>query len=126
MGFIATGTTVTFGTSSFSAELLSISGPSLSRESVDMSHMGTTGGKPFLPGDLYDGGEVTLELAFNPATALIISSAKETVTIAWADSSTTSWSFDAFCTGYEPTAPLEGRSTASLTLKVSGTPNYAA
>jgi hypothetical protein len=121
--FIGTGTTVTFGTSGWTPELLDIRGPSYSREAVDMSHFGSTGGKIFSPGDLYDGGEITLELAFDPTDAPPLTGVAETITITYSDSSTTSWSVNGFLTGFEPGVPLEGRATASATFKVDGSIN---
>ena len=117
--FVATGSTITWE-SGFFAEILSISGPNLSREAIDMSHMGSAGGKEYLASDLYDGGELTVEIAYIPSTDIPINSAPSAVSINWSDSATTSVTFEAFMTGFEPTGELDGRATASVTLKVNG------
>jgi hypothetical protein len=118
---IGTGTTITFGTSGFSADLLSISHGGMAREAIQTSHMGTTSDHTFMPTDLVDNGEVTVEIAFVATLTppILTNAAAETITIAYAGSGTT-WSFSAFQTGFEITAPLEDKMTATLTLKVTG------
>ena len=125
MGFIGTGCTITFD-SGFCGEILSIGGPEPTREAVDMSHMGTAGGKPFDFDDMYDGGELSVELAFEPKDAPGITTTKETVTIAWADSAATSWSFTGALIRMGPTTPVSGRATATAVIKVDGDINFAA
>lgn len=119
MAFIATGTTITWE-SGFFAELLSITGPSGSRVSVDTTHMSTSTAMTFTPGDLVDWGEVTCEIAYVPSTTPPIKQAASSCVINWADNTASTWTFTAFMTGFEPTGELEGRATASCTLKVSG------
>lgn len=118
---IGTGTTVTFGTSSFTADLLSVSHSGIAREAIQTSHMGTTSDHTFMPTDLVDNGELTLEIAFVATLTppILTNGAAETITVAYAGSATT-WSFSAFQTGFEITAPLEDKMTATVTLKVTG------
>ena len=78
---VTTGATVVFGTSAFSAELLSIGLPSMARGTVDTSHMGTTVALTHLPVDLIEWGELELELNFDPDEEPPLSGAAETVTI---------------------------------------------
>lgn len=121
MAEVGTGTTISFS-SSFFAEVLDISGPGFSREPVDTSHMGTTTAKTYMPGDLYDGGELTVEMAFVPATDMTvpIAAVAEEVIITFPDSTTSTLTFDAFMIGFEESIPLEERMTATATLKVTG------
>jgi len=114
---IATGITIVFGTSGFTADILDMTPPGLSRESIDTTHQGTTGAKEFIPADLYDGGELQFDIHFQPGTNPPIDGAVETITITYPDSTT--WAFSGFMTGYEPTAPLEGKMTATVTIKVT-------
>ena len=118
---IGTGSTVTFGTSAFSADILSISIDGIERGAVQTSHMGTTSDHTFMPVDLVDNGEVTLEIAFIATLSppIITNGAAETVTIAFAGHATT-WAFSAFQTGFQITAPLEDKMTATVTLKITG------
>lgn len=85
---LGTGTTVTFGTSGFTAELTDIQISNLSREVIETSNLATPqagagqiGSKTFLAGDLTDPGSVTLTGHFNPDTVPPLEGAAETVTI---------------------------------------------
>ena len=116
---ISTGITITFSTGFF-AEILDVSPPGSSRESIQTSHMGTTNAHTFTPADLVDWGELVVEMAFNPSTAIPIGGAAETITITFPDSGAAVWTFTGFMTGFEPSAPLEDRMTATATIKVTG------
>ena len=112
------GTTITFS-SGFCAEIISGDGPDLSREPIDTTHMGTTSGRmTFIPSDLIDGGTLSVEMAYVPATAPPIASAAETVTVTSPDSSTCA--FSGFMTSFSPSIPIDDRMTASTEIKVSG------
>lgn len=112
------GTTITFSSGYF-AEIISVDGPDLSRESIDTTHMGTTSGlMTFIPSDLVDNGSLSVEMAYVAATAPPISSAAETVTITYPDSSTCA--FSGFLTSFSPSIPIDDRMTASAEIKVSG------
>ena len=119
MAFIGTGTTMTFATGFF-AEILDISPPAGARESIQTSHMLTTVAHTFTPAKLVDWGEVNIEFAFFPSEDPPIDDPAEGVVITFSNSSTATWAFDGFMTGYEPSVPLEERSSGSATLKVSG------
>jgi len=115
---IGTGITITFETSGFTAQILDVTPPGMSRESIDVTHQGTTGQKIFTPGDLYDPGELSFDIHFNPDTTPPVGSAAETITIRYPSGST--WQFTGFCTGYAPSAPLEDKMTGTVTVKVTG------
>lgn len=115
---IGTGTTITWNGAI--AELLDVTPPGLSRESVPTSHMGTIDAHTFLPTTLYDPGELTIEMAFLPSYASAFLETVGTAVITFPNSGSTTWTFEAFVTGYEPADPLEDRMTATLTLKVTG------
>ncbi len=123
---VGTGTTISFGTSGFSAYILEVGGPGISREVVDTTHMGTTGGKTYRPGDLYDGGELSLSVAFDGSISppMLAGEQPETITVTWpipAGLSTGAiWSFSGFMSNYTPTSPIEDKMTASVTVKVTG------
>ena len=124
MADIGTGTTIAFGTSSFSAELLGISQDGMSRPAIDTSHMGTSTWKTFMPGDLVDNGEVQMEIAFNPDNQPPISAVAETITITFpvpaGSSSGATAAFSGFVTDWGVQGPLEERMTSTITIKVSG------
>ncbi len=120
MAVLGTGTTVVFGTSAFSANLLSLTGPNEERVSVDATHMASTT-MEFIPGELVDGGDADLELEFDGAFAPPISGATETITIDYGGEGTgKKYTFSAFITAVSPTIPLEDRMTATVSLKVTG------
>jgi len=121
MMYIGTGTTVSFGGSPI-GEILDVTPPGVSRETVQSSTMGSVDAHTFLGTKLYDGGEVSLEIALNPTSSWVISSgdAAQAMVITFPDSGSTTWGFDAIVTGYEPADPLEDRMTATLTFKVTG------
>jgi len=119
MAFVGTGTTISFSTGFF-AEILSVSGPNATRVSIPTSHMGTSAAHTFVPGDLTDWGEMTVELAFDPSVTPPIASAAESIVINFPDSDTSTWTFTGFMTGFSPSTPLEERATASCTIKVTG------
>ena len=75
------GTTIVFGTSGFNANLLSLDGPSLTREAIDSSHMGTTTNMTFIPAGLSDGGEISGEWEFDAGLTPPIDAVAETITI---------------------------------------------
>jgi hypothetical protein len=119
---VGTGTSISFGTSGFTADILDISPPNASRVSIETSHMGTTTAHTFTPGDLVDWGELGFDIVFDPTSANIppIKNSAETVTITFPDSGASTWAFSAFVITFDPGVPMEDRATASVSCKVSG------
>ena len=120
---VGTGTTLTFGTSGFTANLLSVDGPGMTRESFQTSHMGTTTWHEHIPGNLSDGGEVTVEYQFegDDVYPTLIGAVAEVITINVAgDGAGKIYSFSGFATATTPAIPLEDIMTASVTLKAAG------
>lgn len=116
---IGTGTTVSAaGAGAYAAEVLSVSWSDMSREAIDVSHMGTTGGRDFIPSDLYDPGVLTLEVHFKTTLAVPISAADTAITITFPDAET--WVCDGFVTGFEFNDPMEDKMTATITYKLTG------
>lgn len=118
------GATVTFGTSGFTANITEISWGSIERTSIQTTHLGTTTAHTFIPGDLMDSGEITLEIQFDPDNFPPIKQAAETITVTFPLSSggTTAadWEATGFATSFEAGVPMEELMTGSLTIKVSG------
>jgi len=113
------GTTVTFGTSAWSANIISVDGPSATRDDVDNTHMGTSNAKAFLPSSLYDGGELTLTVEHDASAAVPIDQAAETITIDWAGGGNT-YAFSGYMKGYTPGAAIGERMEAQAVIKVTG------
>lgn len=117
------------------AEVVNITGPGLSMDPLDVtSHSSTAGWKEFI-GGLLDAGEVSFEINYIPtdathdATAGLINDmenrTKRNFEVIFPDSGNTKWTIAALVTGFEPGAPVDGKLTASVSLKLSGQPTLA-
>ena len=129
---IGTGTTISFGTSTFNGEILSVKAKGESRGVVQTSKMSTTGYHTKLPKLLVDGGSVDVELAFDPTAAANlppITADPETITITFpksSDSVTTqaSVAFTGFVSAWDWGAPFEDKLTGSMTIEVADDPQW--
>lgn len=128
---VSTGLTVAFGTSSFSGEVIGLAIDGITRVSVPTSHMataapgaGTFANMTFIPGDLSDGGSVTIEYHFNPETTPPIDAVAETMTLTWplaaGDGTPANWAASGFFTDIGIAAPLDDKMVQTVTFKVSG------
>lgn len=121
---VGTGTTIVFGTSAFSADLLSVNSSGMTREAFETSHMGTTSDMTFSPKNLVDNGTIDIEFAFDPDAQPPIAGAVETVTITFplpdGGISAATLVGSGFITDFSFGAELEERMTATATLKWSG------
>lgn len=115
-----TGATVTFGTSSFTAQLLEANWTGRERGNIRSTHMGTTGSHTYIPHDLVEPGELSLKFWFNCTdnTATILGAAAETITIGWDTGK--SWAGSGFCTGVEAGATIGEGMEQTLKFKMSG------
>ena len=122
------------------AEVLNISGPSLSLETIDVTSHG--GWREFITG-LANGGEITLELNYIPdnashdATAGLLKDFEDQISgvlatprnyeLVFPDTSNTTWTFAAWITAFETTASASGTEKlgASVTLTITGQPTLA-
>jgi predicted secreted protein len=117
------------GTFTAIGEVMSISPPNLSRETVDATHMASTDGwREFIAG-LKDGGEVSIQCNFDPNgtdvsnwLADINDEDPGYYKVIFPD--TTSWGFAALMTGLEIEDPLDDKMVATATYKVSGKPAF--
>lgn len=114
------------------AEVADIGGPSFELGTEESTHhQSTDGWREFVP-TLLDGGEVEFELNFLPADASqgysggllddMVNRVLRNFQLVFPDVATTTWAFGAYVTGFEPDAPVEGKLSASVTLKISGKP----
>lgn len=121
----ATGTAV--------AQVTNISGPGLTADTIDVtSHDSTAGYREFLQG-LKDGGEVTLDLNFDPVGAThddvsggLLDDYDSGTAVSWvitfSDAATSTWAFSGIVTGFEVEAPMDDKLSATATIKVTGQP----
>jgi len=115
-----TGATITFATSTFTAELLDLSWDGRTRDALKSTHMGTSGSHTYIPADLVDGGELTATFHFNctDATATLLGAVAETITVGWA--SGRSWAASMFCTEITASAKIGEVMQQTAKFKVSG------
>ncbi|HUT12399.1 MAG TPA: phage tail tube protein [Thermoguttaceae bacterium] len=125
----AYGTVIDFATVAY-AGVKSISGPGVSVDMLDVStHDAGTGYRTFVPG-LADGGELTVEAVFDDANEAIVAAHLATpynnsvLAIEITFPGDIVWAFNAFISGYEPSAAVDGDCTATITLKVTGAITY--
>ena len=126
---IPTGTTITFGTTAFTAKIIgNIQWSGQSRPAIDTSHFGSTlpssrqiGGRTFTPGKLIDPGELQLEIQYDPTLEIPLRQAAETITIQPpSDQASGTISGTGFVTAVSASEPLDGLPTANITIKWSG------
>lgn len=118
------------------AEVKNVSGPSISRGSVEVTHhQSPDQWSEFIKG-LKDGGEVSFDINYLPgnathdaSTGLLSDFANDSTIDTWAivfpDPGNTTWSFPGFLTAFAPANPTDDAFTASVTLKVAGKPTLA-
>jgi predicted secreted protein len=114
------------------ADATGISGPGLSRETVDVTSHGSPDGWMEFRGGLKDGGEVSVDINYQPAVHdLLVADLDDdeprNYQLVFPDDPTTptTWAFAAIMTGFEPDAPYDDKLSASLTFKVTGKPTLS-
>jgi hypothetical protein len=126
---IGQGTYVTFGTALHTATGYKITGVNhggISRAVADATHM-TSSAKEFVASAIYDPGELSVEVLFDPAikpTADLVNVAtNQVVNVYWASGGTATalWSAYGFATQFEAGAQMEDMMSGTLTIKLSGT-----
>ena len=128
---VATGATLTGGTSGWTAQFTGIIPGGFTRESIETSHLalaapsaGTFGNRTFIPGDLSDPGQIEIEGSYNPDDIPPIDAVAETWTIQYeasgGDSSGASLAGSGFMTDFNPTGAIEEKLGFTATIKFSG------
>lgn len=118
---IGTGTTLTFA--GFVMELMTVSWSGIERVSVSTSHMGSAGPGSYLPGEVWDPGEITAEVNFDSTVDIgaPMAATATTLTITFpANTTTATWTANAFMTGFEFNDPFEDKMTGTATFKATG------
>lgn len=115
------------------AEVVTISGPGITRNTIDASHMQSPEmWLEFIKG-MKDAGELSFDINMIPGNAsqyaLLSDFYDDTSVASWAlvfpNAAGTTWSFRAIVTSFEPTNAIDATFTASITLKLSGRPVLA-
>lgn len=128
---VGTGTTLGLSNSSWTADIESINWSGIGRESVGTSHLGTSGGRTFIPGDLYDPGDVEFVFHYDPDDRPPFDGVAETWTITYpipsGGSSGAIHAATGFVTSFTPgQAEVDGLIVASITVKFSGSISFTA
>lgn len=115
------------------AQVKDISGPSMSRETIDVTNHDSPSGFAEFLASIADGGEITFTLEYDPddashdQTTGLLKLMGETVTRNWrlifpveAVTGYHGFQFAALVTGFATNAPVKGSLTADIKLKVAG------
>lgn len=114
------------------ADVVSITGPGVSRDTIEKTHLTSDGmAREFIPG-LIDGGDVTVELNFLPddttqqfiftdMISTTVTSVEQAYTIQLTDATPQTIEMKLIPTAWEPSAPFDDKLGLSVTFKVSGT-----
>lgn len=117
------------------AEIVTMTGPSIAADTIEMTHHESPGSwEEFVIGVLRS-GEVSMDLNYipsdatqNASTGLLADLEAKTLRnfqMIFPDTGSTQFSFSAFVTGFEPSAPFDDKLGASVTIKLSGEPTLA-
>lgn len=131
---VGTGAVLTLGTSTLTANILSIQHSGHGYEEYEVTNLSTSGGRLFQPTELYDPGTLTLEILFEPTVGVgwgtladNTHEQDETVKISYpisfgSNNSTkaTLQSAKGFLKSIEYTLNLEERNTATVVVRMSG------
>jgi predicted secreted protein len=131
---IGDGATPTEGFTTI-AELKSISGPDLSRDSLDVTTHNSPGRwRQFIAG-LKDGGQITFNINYVPTDpthdnvsgllSLFNDEDEHNIKLVFPDAGTTEWILPCIIVGFSATEPVDNVIDAAITLKVAGTPTLA-
>jgi predicted secreted protein len=108
----------------------------LSLDTEDVTTHDSTNAWEEVVGTILRSGEITLDIVYDPnatshkyaATGLLhdmVLRTATTYTLTFPSTAAVSWTFTAFVTGFEPSAPHDGALTAAVKMKVTGSPTLA-
>lgn len=111
------------------AEVVTIGGPTLSTELIDVTNHSSASNHREKIASLKDGGEVTFTVNYLPANATHSGSAgilldwinrtNRNWKVVWTDSGTTTWPFTGVVTGFTPNAPIDDKLSADVTIGIT-------
>ena len=111
------------GTYTDFAEVTEVNPPGFDDDTEDVTHMlSPSGMREFIP-TLGDNGEISGEMNFlstEYATIMSLRRTKRNYRVILPNAGATTATFAGILTSYEPSAPVDGKMTASFTIKVSG------
>ena len=123
---LGTGASLAYSSSTFAAQISEIQWSGISREQVETTHLGSTTARTYLPGDLYDPGEMSLSIFYEPGNEPPLSASQETITLtfplndAQGQASAATLAGSAAMSEFSFGVPLEDMITADVAFKFSG------
>lgn len=127
MADLGLGAIFSLSVSSQSSAIRSITMPEFVIDSIETSHLGTTNYKTYMPADLTEPGEITIEYLWDATSdAAIARGADEIVTVTWpvhtaGNTQKASFVADGFVTSVKfPDFGVEDLQIATLTFKLNG------
>jgi hypothetical protein len=129
MADVGTGATFAFGTTPIALDITSIETSGIARESVDVTTLANTGARTFIPADLYDPGEISIEGLLDPnlGDAIItkIGAVKENMTITFpipsGGAAGSTFVASGFLTEFGTSVGIDEEMTFTATIKLSDT-----
>jgi len=128
---VGTGATAAFGTTTTAMQWTSIDLGEKTLEVIGIDHLGSTGTKSSMVGDLIAVGPIVLEGNFDNEAVPLVSTTAETLTVTFpsAAHNTTSpatYAGTGFITGVKlPTLTVDGLQTATVTFTPDGATDFA-
>lgn len=112
------------------ANVTSIKGPEISRDTIDVTAHNSDDAWMEFVGGLKDAGEVSLDVNYDPALHDALVADFEDVEprnykLVFPVTPAVTWAFPAILTGFAGEAPYDDKLAASLTFKVSGKPTIS-
>lgn len=112
------------------AQVSNISGPGLAADTTDVTTHDSLDAWEEVTVTVLRSGEITLDIVYDPtihATLLTVMKDKlvKTFELQFPDAAYTSYTMDGNITGFEPSAPVDGALTASVTIKITGVPDLS-
>ena len=124
MPFTGIGTVLKRGTVAI-ADIVSINGPGMARDTVDVTTLSSVGGyREFITG-LRDGGTLTFEVLFSKTGYQALKTDfenddAETYSVELPDDDSTIIGFNGLVTDFPVTIPLDDKVSVSVTIKITG------
>jgi predicted secreted protein len=124
-GLAAFGLTLTGTAAGLIGNITNFSGPGLSLDTVDVTAHDSTGAWEQLVPTIVRSGEVTFDINYNPTThaaagGLLLKLINRVVDTWTIGGPMGAWVFSGYVTGFEPSAPFDGKLSASVTIKPTG------
>jgi len=115
------------------AEVKSISGPEMSLNAIDVTHLNSPDAFKEFVGGMRDGGEVSIEGNFYPGDTNgqkglhddLVAATMQTFVLTFPTAMATTWTFTALVTKFKTEAPLDDKVPFSASMKISGKPVLA-